>query len=819
MATLLFDLRSAVRALAKRPGLTLVAAVTLALGIGANTAIFSVVRGVLLRPFPFEEPERLVVVWETFERQGLPKMYAAPPNFVDWRRDAASFSSMAGFAPRDVALGDRGEHAGIEEVSGARVTAGLFDTLGIAPARGRTFTAEDDRPGAPPTVLLSHDLWTRRFGADPGLVGGTIQVDGEARQVIGVLPPGFVFPPGMSLEGTPPAESAELWVPFATDMTAIGRGAHFMTAIGRLAPGVSREVAEAELAGIAQALAEQYPDDNDGWSIALTPLTDEMLGRIEPALWLLLGAVALVLLIACVNVANLLLASGTDRHAELAVRRALGASGGRLVGQVLTESLLLALAGGVAGLLAARWSVGLLVALAPDNVPRLQEVAIDLPVLAFAAAVSVLTGLLFGAIPALRVAREGRVSLLPSERAGTAGRSASRLGDVLVVAEVALALMLLVGAGLLTRSFLELRGVDPGFEPARTLTLRTTLPQEGYSGRESWPERAAAFDRLRHEIEAIPGVTGAGFVLELPLDADRQGTSVGIEGVDFPEDFDNRVNFTFATAGYFDAMGIPITDGRPITEADRAGTERVVVVNTAFVRRFLGGERAVGRTVYVHFEGTDIPRRVVGIVGDVLHDSLGRDPYPAVYVPYAQVPYSRGLALAVATDLPPRDALPTVTASLRRAEPGLAISKPRVMEEIVGAAVATPRFISLLLGAFAAVALALAAVGVYGVISYAVRRRTREIGVRVALGADRASILGLVVKRGMVPVAIGLVLGVAGSLALHRLVERFLFQVSATDPVLYAGLAAFLTATALAACLIPARRATTVDPKVALEEM
>jgi len=819
MATLLFDLRSAVRALAKRPGLTLVAAVTLALGIGANTAIFSVVRGVLLRPFPFEEPERLVVVWETFERQGLPKMYAAPPNFVDWRRDAASFSSMAGFAPRDVALGDRGEHAGIEEVSGARVTAGLFDTLGIAPARGRTFTAEDDRPGAPPTVLLSHDLWTRRFGADPGLVGGTIQVDGEARQVIGVLPPGFVFPPGMSLEGTPPAESAELWVPFATDMTAIGRGAHFMTAIGRLAPGVSREVAEAELAGIAQALAEQYPDDNDGWSIALTPLTDEMLGRIEPALWLLLGAVALVLLIACVNVANLLLASGTDRHAELAVRRALGASGGRLVGQVLTESLLLALAGGVAGLLAARWSVGLLVALAPDNVPRLQEVAIDLPVLAFAAAVSVLTGLLFGAIPALRVAREGRVSLLPSERAGTAGRSASRLGDVLVVAEVALALMLLVGAGLLTRSFLELRGVDPGFEPARTLTLRTTLPQEGYSGRESWPERAAAFDRLRHEIEAIPGVTGAGFVLELPLDADRQGTSVGIEGVDFPEDFDNRVNFTFATAGYFDAMGIPITDGRPITEADRAGTERVVVVNTAFVRRFLGGERAVGRTVYVHFEGTDIPRRVVGIVGDVLHDSLGRDPYPAVYVPYAQVPYSRGLALAVATDLPPRDALPTVTASLRRAEPGLAISKPRVMEEIVGAAVATPRFVSLLLAAFAAVALALAAVGVYGVISYAVRRRTREIGVRVALGADRGSILGLVVKRGMVPVAIGLVLGVAGSLALHRLVERFLFQVSATDPVLYAGLAAFLTATALAACLIPARRATTVDPKVALEEM
>jgi len=819
MATLLFDLRSAVRALAKRPGLTLVAAVTLALGIGANTAIFSVVRGVLLRPFPFEEPERLVVVWETFERQGLPKMYAAPPNFVDWRRDAASFSSMAGFAPREFALGDRGEHAGIEEVSGARVTAGLFDTLGIAPARGRTFTAEDDRPGAPPTVLLSHDLWTRRFGADPGLVGGTIQVDGGARQVIGVLPPGFVFPPGMSLEGTPPAESAELWVPFATDMNDFGRGAHFMTTIGRLAPGVSREVAEAELAGIARALAEEYPDDNDGWGIALTPLTNEMLGRIEPALWLLLGAVALVLLIACVNVANLLLASGTDRQAELAVRRALGASGGRLVAQVLTESLFLALAGGAAGLLVARWSVDLLVALAPDNVPRLQEVAVDLPVLGFAAGVSVLTGLLFGSIPALRLAREGRGSLLPSERAGTAGRSAGSLGDVLVVAEVALALMLLVGAGLLTRSFLELRGVDPGFEPARTLTLRTTLPQERYSDRESWPERAAAFDRLRNELEALPGVTGAGFVLELPLDADRQGTSVGIEGVEFPEDFDNRVNFTFATAGYFDAMGIPVTEGRPITEADRAGTERVVVVNAAFVRRFLGGERAVGRTVYVHFEGTDIPRRVVGTVGDVLHDSLGRDPYPAVYVPYAQVPYSRGLALAVATDLPPRDALPAVTASLRRAEPGLAISKPRVMEEIVGAAVSTPRFVSLLLGAFAAVALALAAVGVYGVISYAVRRRTREIGVRVALGADRGSILGLVVRRGMVPVAIGLVLGVAGSLALHRLIERFLFQVSATDPALYAGLAAFLTATALAACLIPAQRATAVDPRVALEEM
>jgi putative ABC transport system permease protein len=400
--------------------------------------------------------------------------------------------------------------------------------------------------------------------------------------------------------------------------------------------------------------------------------------------------------------------------------------------------------------------------------------------------------------------------------------------------EVALALVLLLGAGLLVRSFLELRGVDPGFAPDRVLTLRTGLPRDGYTDpesgdRESWPLRAAAFDRLRGEVEALPGVRAAGFVLELPLDADRQGTGVAIEGIDFPEDFDTSVNITFATPGYFEAMGIPVRRGRGFTGADRADSEPVAVVNDAFARRFLAGEgggrsggrsagqNPVGRTIYTGFQD-ELPRRVVGTVADVLHDTLGREPFPAVYVPYAQLPYSRALSLAVRTDVPPREALPAVTARLRKAEPGLVLSRPRTMAEIVGASVSTPRFLSLLLGAFAAVALTLAAVGVYGVISYTVRRRTREIGVRVALGAGRGAILAMVLRRGMTPVVLGLVLGLAGALGFHRLVERFLFQVSPTDPVLYAALPLFLAATALAACLVPASRATAVDPREALEE-
>jgi len=819
MDTLRFHLRSAVRALTRRPGLTAVALVTLALGIGANTAIFSVVRGVLLRPFPFAQPERLVVVWETNRQWNLPKMYAAPPTFDDWRRQSESFQSMAAFAPGTYALGAGGGPEGVTEVVGARVSAGLFDLLGVTPALGRTFTAEEDRPGAAPAVLLSHALWARRYGADPALVGKTIEVDGTARRVVGVLPDGFVFPPSMALEGTAPAESAALWVPLGYDYQGMSRGAHHLTVVGRLAPGVSRAAALAELQALAGTLATEYPDTNAGWSVAVTPLAEEIVGPIEPALWLLLGAVALVLLIACVNVANLLLAAGTERRAELAVRRALGASGGRLAGQILTESLLLGAAGGVAGVLLARWGLALLVGLAPANVPRLHEVAIDLPVLAFAAGLTLLTAVLFGSLPALRLLGDGmggiggRGGLVPAGRAATSGRSAGRWGDTLVVAEVALALVLLVGAGLLVRSFLALRGVDPGFRPAQVLTLRTSLPAAAYPER---PGRVRAFDRLRDEVRSLPGVQEAGFVLELPLAADRQGTEVAIEGT-VVDPAENRVNFTFATAGYFEAMGIPVVAGRAIEAADRADGEPVVVVNRAFARRFLEGATPLGRQVRLGFDD-QVSRRVVGVVGDVLHDSLGREAFPAAYVPYAQLAYSRRLALAVRTDGAPRDALPAIVARLRRTEPGLAVSDPRTMGEIVGASVAAPRFLSSLLGAFAAVALTLAAVGIYGVLSYAVRRRTREIGVRVALGADRGSILGLVLRRGMLPVGLGLALGLAGTLALHRLVERFLFQVSATDPLLYAGLALFLATVALVACLVPARRATAVDPLQALEE-
>jgi len=816
MENLRLDLRFALRNLRRRPGFAVVAILTLALGIGAVTAIFSIARGVLLRPLPFAEPDRLVFVWETQLEEGLPKMFAAPPNFHDWTRGNRSFAGLAAFDAGSFFLaGD----AGPVEVRGASVSAGLFDVLGVQPLLGRTFLAAEDESGSEAVALLGHDLWRRRFGGDPAIVGRVVAIDEEPRRVVGVMPPGFDFPPPVALEGTAPAEKAELWVPLARDLAGGQRGAHYLTVVGRLADGVSLESAEGDLQALAAAIAADHPDTNAGWTVTLTPFAEQVLGHIGPALWLLLAAVGFVLLIACVNLANLLLAQGEDRQRELAVRRSLGASAGRLGRQLVTEGLVLALIGGAAGLALAAASLELLVGLAPANVPRLDQVAIDRGVVACAFGVSLLTGLLFSAVPALRGLRfERKAGVGPATARATAGPAGSRFGSGLVVAEVALALVLLVGAGLFGRSFARLRGIDPGFRAESVLTARVALPSTRYGGDRA--AQARAFRRFEEQLASLPGVTAAGFVLELPLDADRQGTSASLEGRDAPASAEaGRVNFTFATPGYLAAMGVPVVAGRGPAPEDRAGSEPVVVVNEAFVRRFLPAARepgaALGERVLLGFNPE--PRRIVGVVGDVRHDTLARDPYSNVYLPYEQLPWFPRMALAVRTAGAPEEVAAAVRERLRSVEPDVALYRVKSMEDVVGAAVAEPRFSTLLLAAFAVAALGLAAVGVYGVLAYAVRRRTREIGVRVALGASRGDVVRLVLLRWMGLVSLGIAVGLAASLGLSRLVAGFLFRVDPTDPGTLAVVAAFLAAVAAAACYLPTRRALAVDPRTALE--
>lgn len=816
MENLLFDLRFALRNLRRRPGFTVVSVLTLALGIGAVTAIFSIARGVLLSPLPFEEPDRLVFAWETQLEGGLPKMFAAPPNFYDWLRDNRTFDGLAAFDPGTFFLaGDDGP----VEIRGASVSAGLFDVLGVHPLLGRTFIAQEDRPGAEGVVLLGHDLWRRRFGSDPGVVGRVVTVDEEPRRIVGVMPPGFDFPPPVALEGTAPADKAELWVPLGLDLAGGQRGAHYLTVVGRLAAGVPTERARDDLQGVAAAIAAEHPDTNAGWSVTLTPFAEQVFGRIGPALWLLLAAVGFVLLIACVNLANLLLAQSEEREREFAVRRSLGASAGRLGRQLVTEGIALSLLGGIVGLALAASTLQLLVRLAPANVPRLDQVAVDPVVVACAFALSLATGLLFSAVPAVRSALEERRGAIgPAAARATVGPAGSRAGGALVVAEVALALVLLVGAGLFARSFARLHGVDPGFHAESVLTARVTLPRGRYGGDR--PAMARAFGRFESELAALPGVTAAGFVLELPLDADRQGTTAALEGREPPATEEaGRVNFTFLTPGYLRAMGVPILAGRSPEPADRAESDPVVVVNGAFVRRFLPEATdlaaALGERVVLGFN--EEPRRIVGVVGDVRHDALARDPFPNVYLPYEQFPWSRGLALAVRSSLPPEELTAAVRERLRSVEPDVAVYRVQTMADVVAASVAEPRFSTLLLAAFAVAALGLAAVGVYGVLAYAVRRRTREIGVRVALGASRSDVVRLVLLRWMGLVLLGIAVGLGASLGLARLVAGFLFRVDPTDPATFAALALFLAAVAAAACYLPTRRALAVDPRVALE--
>ena len=803
MGTIWQDVKYGARMLAKRKGFTLVAASALALGIGANTAIFSVVNAVLLRPLPFPESERLVKLYVTDARRGVTKYPTSYLNFSDWRSQNTSFEAVAAHASTgaSVRAGDKPE-----SVEGVYVTADLFRVLGASPLLGRTFLPEEEAPDSR-VVVLSHEMWRKRFNSDTSIINRQVAFDGVPTTVVGVMPEGFQFP----VEVVGP----EYWQPLnpKSEMN-LERGQNYLSVVGRLKPNVSLAEAQAEMATIAARLEQQYTEKNAGRGINLVPLHEDIVGDVRPALLVLLGAVGLVLLIACANVANLTLARAASRSREIAIRAALGASRLRVARQLLTESLLLALGGGLAGLLLAVWGVEALGAAIPADIPRAAETGIDPVVLLFTLFVALLTGVVFGLAPALRASKSDfNEALKEGSRGSTEGFRSNRLRGLLVVSEVALSLVLLVGAGLLVRSFLELRNVRPGFEPQNLLTAGIGLPQNKYPSEAS---QAAFYKQVLERVSALPGVKAVGGVEPLPMSGNNWSTTVTVEGRPAPPPGQRqRTQTRVVSPGYHRAMGIPLLRGRLFTEQDTAASPKVVVVSESFARQIFPGEEAVGKRVKPTL-APNFTAEIVGVVGDVKHRALDETPSPELYASYQQAPQPF-LALVVRAE-------PAVTAgltnSIREAVLQIDADQPlynvKTMDELLSDTVAGRRFQMTLLGLFAAVALALASVGVFGVMSYSVTRRTHEIGVRVALGAQRRDVLRLVVGQGMALVGAGIALGLAASLALTRLIAALLYGVSASDPLIYSAVALLLATVALLACYLPARRAAKVDPMVAL---
>jgi predicted permease len=802
MDTLRQDLAYALRRLAHAPGFTFVAIATLALGIGANSAIFSVIDGVLLRPLPYADPERLVMVSATWKEKPV---VMSPLNFLDVAAAARSFEGLAATDGGGVTLTGNGAP---ERVEGASVSASFFDVLGARPMLGRGFVAEENEPGRTKVVVLGEGLWRRRFGADPGIVGQSIAVNREPHVVVGVAPAAVAFP-----------EGAELWRPMEYDAVfrTLSRGAWYLTVIGRLRPGVPVETAREEVRAIGRDLERRYPDHNEGVGATIRPLQAALVGPSRTALLVLLGAVGLVLLIACVNVANLLLARSAARQTEVAVREALGAGRARLVRQLLTESLVLALLGGGAGVLLASASLGSLLALQPGGIPRLAEVRIDRTVMLFAAGLSVATGLLFGVFPALHATATSTAQTLREGSGRAVAGGGHRLRGGLVVVQLALAMMLLAGAGLLLRSFDRLRRVDPGFRAGSALTFRLSLPESAY-GEE--PRVAAFYAELLRRLDALPGVDGAGAVMGLPLSGLSFMLSFEVEGrppVPFAQQASLHVRT--ATPGYFPAMGIPLLRGRGLEPGDTAQSRPVVVLSESAVRRYFPDQDPLGQRIVVGWRRPDgMPKaggEVVGIVGDVRDLGLDRAHPPEIYIPHAQLP-TQAMDLVVRSTVDPWSLRSAVERAVAGLDPELPLARVQTLDAIVARSVSEPRFYMVLLGAFAGMAVLLAALGIFGVMSYAVVQRQREIGIRVALGAHPAEVLGMVMRHALGLTALGVAVGLLGALALSRVLRSLLFEVSPTDPATLAGVGLALAAVALLASYLPARAATRVDPLTAL---
>jgi predicted permease len=804
------DLRYALRALRKNPGFTVVIVLTLALAIGANSAIFSVIDGVLLRPLPYPEANRIVRVF--FHSASYAKFPLNPFDFRDFRRLIRSFESLAGFTRADLQLSGTGQP---ERFTGFAVTAGFFHVLGLHPARGHEFNANAEIPGNEQQVILSDRLWRNRFAADPNIVGRKITLDSRPFTVAGVMPPGTEHP-GNAYNGVAHGETVDLWWPFAFRGDPTQRGSHYLEAIGRLKKGVSSTEAQAEMNALIAQVGRDHPGALAGWQALVIPLYQEIVGPSQRLLLVLLGAVGLVLLIACANAANLLLARATARQREIAVRTALGAGRSRLVRQMLTESLLIALIGGVCAIAIAVVGVRTLVALLPAGFPRADTIHVNAAVFAFTLLVALATGVLFGLAPALQAARTDVQDTLRAGGRGAGGsRGHLRLRSVLVVGEVSLACLLLIGAGLMLRSFVNLLRADPGFRPEHLLTARVSLPDATYKPLET----LRFWGRLAESLNSVAGIRAAGVGTDLPWTGyDDNIGGFTIEGKKPPADQEFHARYHVASPGYFRAMGIPLVRGRFFTAGDNMKGTPAMIVNRSMARRYWPNEDALGKRITFD----DHPKEkdwmtIVGIVGDVKDKPDSPAAEMALWWPIDQTPVSvNGMAVAVRGSSEPALLANDLRRAVRQLDPTLAVANISSMDDIADANVSTPRFALFLVALFAGLALTLAAIGIYGVISYAVSQRTQEFGLRMALGAQPGDVRRLVLRQGVKLALAGVALGLVGALALGRVLWSLLYQVSAADPVTFASVSAIAIAVAVLACYLPARRATAVDPANAL---
>jgi predicted permease len=800
------DVRYGVRMLLKNPAFTAIAVLALALGIGANSAIFSVVNTLLLRPLPYKNPDQLVVIWENATHLGFPKNTPSPANFLDWQKQNTLFEAMGAFAERSFNLTGVGEP---ERLDGRRVSANLFDLLGVKPLLGRNFVPEEDKPGTR-VALLNETLWKRRFGSDRAVIGRSVSLNGEPYTIVGVLPSSVRLPAFGNWRD-------QVWVPLAFPAEeAAARGNHFLEIIGRMKPGVTMAQARAEMETIAARLAQQYPEHNTRIGAVVNPLHEEIVGDMKPALLILLGAVAFVLLIACANVANLLLARAAARHKEIALRLALGADRARLTKQLLVESVMLSMLGGVVGLVLAYAGLRVLTRFIPADVAHADLISIDGRVMIFTLIVAVVTGLIFGLAPASQAAHSNiNDTLKEGGRDSGAGPRGKRLRAALVIAEVAVSFILLIGAGLLINSFMHLRNLDPGFRADHLLALQIDLSETKYSDN---PRRVAFFDEVVRRVQALPGTKSVAIAGNLPFTYNGDSAPIGVEGIpDPPPDQHPDVIFRAIGPGYFSTMGIPLVRGRDFNEQDNLDGDMKVIVSEKTVRQYWPNGDPIGKRLKMGSTTAEGPwRTVIGVVKDVRQNDFIAEPKMQMYFTYRQLRSLMPNALIVRTAVDPLSLATSVRNAIWAVDKDQTVAKVDSMEHIVAGAVARQRFSMLLLAIFAGVALVLAAVGIYGVMSYSVAQQTREIGIRMALGAQRSDVLKMTVKQGLKLVGLGLVIGLVAAIVLTRVMATLLFGISATDPLTFLSISLVLLGVAILASYIPALRATRVDPMIAL---
>jgi len=796
------DLRYALRMLVKNPGFTAVAVLTLALGIGVSTTIFSTVNAVVLRPLPFKDPARLVFLDENNKRHGFDRLGISYPDYLDWREQNTVFEDIGVYGYTAPTITGRDQP---ERLIGAEVSASLFALLGVQPAIGRHFTSGEDQPGAEPVVLIGHGLWQRRFAGDTNLLGQVVTLEGRSHTVVGIMPPGFAFP-----------ETGQLWTPLEVRNLESQRSTHTYAGLARLKPGVTIRQARAEMTEIARRIAAAHPDTHTDVGVVLGPVRDIWVAEASTVVWLLMGAVSFVLAIACANVANLLLARALSRRKEFAVRTALGASRWRILRQLLAESLLLSLAAALVGLWLSVWGVDAVVALVPTEIPFWMQFTVDGRVLAFTLAAALVTGVLFGLAPAWGAAQPDlNEALKENARSATGSRRRHRLRAALVVAEVALAVVLLSGAGLTITSLLRMQQVNPGFNPEQITVFDLSLPPQKYPDAN---RQAMFYGHLCERLAAAPGVKASGGISHLPLSGRNWGSAYTIEGQEATRSADVQIgNTRVITPGYFRTLEVPLLTGRDFADTDTGGAPGVIIIDATLARRFFANGDPLGQRIKLGGPDSTAPwMTIVGVAGEVKHYGLDQNIRPGYYLPYAQ--HARAsLTMTVRTSVADPA---SVAAALRRAvhelDPDLPVTQLRTMPEVVSQSFWEQSFASWLLGLFSAIGIALAAVGIYSVMAYSVAQRTHELGIRLALGAQRADVLKLVVRQGMGAVGLGMILGVVANVGVLRLIASQLYEISALDLPTYAGAALFILGVALAACFLPARRATRVDPVVAL---